>query len=355
MLAGEVGDDREGAIELAQSRVVQLQGVGVPAQPVPGLRHELVALREQPRRLVQRRIEARRLLQSAARRRHAAARSARLIVQRRLRLRHRLQQVACVGQAPVLVVQGAQAVRIQRLRLELRDLEAQVVEPRLAVPRAALDGLDLLLELAQPAMHPRDRVDAIAVPGVRVEQRALRRRLQQRLVRVLAVHVEEQLAQRLEPAHGHRTRVDEGPRAPVGGDHAAHDAVAAVVQRLLLQPAARRLARLEHGVHLRAAGVAAHQPGPRALADGELQRIDQQRFAGAGLAAQDRHPRREIQLQVVDDGEVAHAEVAEHRVTAPAPSAASRAAPRSGHGPWGARGAAVRGGGAPPPGRPPAG
>src|SRR6185295_6921418 len=59
--------------------------------------------------------------------------------------------------------------------------------------------------------------------GVRVEQLALRRRAQQRLVLVLSVQVHEELAAGLELRKRRGVPVDEATRAPRAVDRAAQD------------------------------------------------------------------------------------------------------------------------------------
>ena len=71
--------------------------------------------------------------------------------------------------------------------------------------------------------------------------------------------------------------------------------------------------QLELGAHLGTHGSFAHDAGVAAAAERELERVDEDRLAGAGLAAQHRQPRREIDLEGVDDDEVADRETVQHR------------------------------------------
>ena len=60
------------------------------------------------------------------------------------------------------------------------------------------------------------------------------------------------------------------------------------------------------------AGPFAHDAGVAAAAERELERVDEDRLAGAGLAAQHRQARRELDLERVDDDEVADRETVQH-------------------------------------------
>ena len=61
------------------------------------------------------------------------------------------------------------------------------------------------------------------------------------------------------------------------------------------------------------AGALADQRGIATGAQRQRQRIEQDRFAGAGLAGQHRHRRRQLDAQLVDDDDVADGQGGEHR------------------------------------------
>ena len=68
----------------------------------------------------------------------------------------------------------------------------------------------------------------------------------------------------------------------------------------------------ELGRDVGARGAFAHDIGVAALSQGQQQRVDQDRLAGAGLAGQDREARRELEFEFVDDDEVADRERDQH-------------------------------------------
>ena len=72
------------------------------------------------------------------------------------------------------------------------------------------------------------------------------------------------------------------------------------------------VAQVEFCVQIGALGAVADHAAVGAQAGEEAQRIDQQRFAGAGFARNDGHARAEFDLGLGDDGEVANREVRQH-------------------------------------------
>src|SRR5438046_8269229 len=71
--------------------------------------------------------------------------------------------------------------------------------------------------------------------GVRVQELALRRGAQQRLVRVLAVQVDQPLARLLELSKGRGMAVDEAARAAGAVDRAPQDQLAGVASEVMLR------------------------------------------------------------------------------------------------------------------------
>src|SRR6185295_3627230 len=62
----------------------------------------------------------------------------------------------------------------------------------------------------------------------------------------------------------------------------------------------------------RGLGAVAHDVRIGALADQEVDRLDEQRFAGAGLAGDDVEARAELEVGAFDQGQVAEREAFEH-------------------------------------------
>ena len=92
-------------------------------------------------------------------------------------------------------------------------------------------------------------------------------------------------------------------RSPLGADG------------LFLEPLlqlARRRDEVEGAGHFGALGAVAHHFGPGAAAGEQLQRIDEDRLAGAGLPGEHGESRAQFELHGVDDGEVTDLQVGQH-------------------------------------------
>ena len=192
--------------------------------------------------------------------------------------------------------------------------EVQLAGPRplVAAHLAELGeyGADLL-----PGGLQRSEVD-LAEP---VERFALRGRVQQGLVGVLAVEIDQLgahllRARRPSPA-ARRCRPDS---APIGGWPAP--------ARSRRPPRRRRRGRGRRRPRsARRAGRIGPRPMPRRLRtapapgrrvpDQELDGVDDEGLAGPGLAGERRHPRAEEQAQLGDDPEIADGQFEDHPVT----------------------------------------
>ena len=114
--------------------------------------------------------------------------------------------------------------------------------------------------------------------------------------------------------HADRLVVDEGAGAAVGELHAAQDQF--VLGRNVVggHERARRMRRrqLEGRGHLSLLGAMAHQGGIAARAERQREGIEQDGLAGAGLAGQHREAGREVDVEPVDQDDVADREPGQH-------------------------------------------
>ncbi len=146
--------------------------------------------------------------------------------------------------------------------------------------------------------------------GIGIEHLALGLRTQQRVMRLLAVDVEQEVGRVLQLRQRRRAAVDEGARAAAGVDHATQDQRAVVGGEAgFIEPGRQCWQAVdgEFNRDFRTGGAAAYHAAFGAVTQRQRQRIDQDGFAGAGLAGEDGQPRREIKLdrfdqQVVADG-----------------------------------------------------
>ena len=143
----------------------------------------------------------------------------------------------------------------------------------------------------------------------------LRRR--ERLELVLAVHVDQQFAERAQRLHRHRLAVDVGAAAPVGADAAAqHAASPSCVDLLFVEPGAAQPAfaptskvavTSARSAPWRTAPLSARPPTASSSAS---TRID---LPAPVSPVSTVKPRRELELDRVDDREIADLQVGEHR------------------------------------------
>ena len=140
------------------------------------------------------------------------------------------------------------------------------------------------------------------------------RRIEQCAIVMLAMDFDERRAEAFQHLHADRRVVDEGAGAAVGKLHAAQDQFVLGGNIVGGQQRARRMARrhVECGRHLSLLGALAHQRGVAARAERQRKGIEQDRLAGAGLAGEHRQAGRKIDIQPVDQDDVADRKPCEH-------------------------------------------
>ena len=174
-----------------------------------------------------------------------------------------------------------------------------------------MESADLL-----PGGLQRSEVD----PAEPVERFALRGRVQQGLVRVLAVEIDQLCARRCELAGRRQPPVDVGPTPPRSGDGPRqYDLVSRLAGGVAAVVAAARAPCAtgpdESALDPCSVGSGPDQHRVGASADQELDGVDDEGLAGAGLAGERRHPRAEEQAQLGDDPEIADGQFEDHPVT----------------------------------------
>ena len=151
-------------------------------------------------------------------------------------------------------------------------------------------------------------------PGVGVEDAAVGLGIQEAVGVELAVHLDQFLAQALQQADADRLVVDPGAAATVGADGPADHQPLLRVEALLLQDGERRVVagQIELRRHGGLVGAVAHQPRIGARAEREAQRVEQNRFARAGLAGQDAEALPEAQGEAFDQDDVPDRQRSQH-------------------------------------------
>ena len=137
---------------------------------------------------------------------------------------------------------------------------------------------------------------------------ALGFRAAERLVRVLAMQVDQKLADGLELGQRRRAAVDLRAASTLRIEHAAQQQRAPVPLREIVLPKprarGRRVVEIEFGGDFGAIGARAKLARLEAVAEQQRKRIEQQRFAGARLAGQHGEAAVELDLERFDHGEV---------------------------------------------------
>ncbi len=157
--------------------------------------------------------------------------------------------------------------------------------------------------------------------GPTVHEGAVILEIQQRLVLVLAVHVEQMRAELVQVRTGHRGGLDEEGAAPAGLQHPSEYDPAFVGADPARGQPGRGLRVVPDGHDAGHGGFFRSGPydgGIGLVAQEEPESADEDGLAGTGLTAEDVQTRGELDGQLVDDGEVVDVELLKH--SAPPPS-----------------------------------
>ena len=163
------------------------------------------------------------------------------------------------------------------------------------------------------------RCDFLLQPGKGVEQLAVRRGIDQRALVMLAVDLDQRGADRFQGLHRDRLVVDEGAGAAVGKLDPAQDHFAGIVEAVLGQDLCCRMAlgHIEGRGDLALFGAMANQPGIAAAAERQRERIEQDGFARAGFAGQNREATGELDIEPFDQDDVTDRQTGQHARTIP--------------------------------------
>ena len=212
------------------------------------------------------------------------------------RLRMRQAGVALVQLVPLAIGRGQ--------LVEFADLPQQALALLRQAVLGCAGGLQRGVGLAPglPGGGHRARIGA----GIGIQQLAHGGGARQALPGVLAVNVDQPLAQLAQLRQRGAGAVDPGAAAAGTVDGAAQQQGAGFgVEAMLSQPGACRLGQVELGADLAARLAFAHPQRIAAPAQHQLQRVDQDRLAGARLAGQGREAATQRQIERRDDDEIA--------------------------------------------------
>ncbi len=203
------------------------------------------------------------------------------------------------------------------LRRKLVELFDGVAQP-VALALGALDlgamGIGRSLRLAPRLPERLDLCRLLFEPAEGVEQPAVSGGIDQSALVVLAVDLDQRTAELLEHLHAHRLIVDESARASVGELHAAQDQFVLGGNIIGREQRARRMVArdIEHSGHLALLDALPHQRLVAAAAQSQRESIEQDRLAGAGLAGEHGKAVGKIDVEPVDQDDVADRKSGEH-------------------------------------------
>lgn len=131
----------------------------------------------------------------------------------------------------------------------------------------------------------------------------------------LAVDLYQRVADVAHESNADRLIVDKSPAATVGANSATqHQAIAASVKPRFIENAAYRMIAVEceFGCCCSLCGAGAHHTAFGTKAKRQAQSVEENRFAGAGFTRQYTEAPSEIEVQPVDQNQVAYGEAEQH-------------------------------------------
>ena len=150
--------------------------------------------------------------------------------------------------------------------------------------------------------------------AIRVDQRAVSRSVEQRALVMLAVYLHQIGGDGAQRLRAHALIVDEGAGAPVRHLDAAEDELAVgvdVLRREGLKGAVRQ-GQIERRRDLSLRLALSHETAVAARTERQGERIEENGFAGARLAGEDRQAVRKLEVQLIDQHDVADRKPGEH-------------------------------------------
>ena len=158
-------------------------------------------------------------------------------------------------------------------------------------------------------------VSLLEMPAEKIEQSAMRGRIDQRAVVMLAVQLHQPGSHGAQGLRADRLIVDAGARPPVGELNALENEVAVDedVMRRRRQPRGMIRRKIERGDDLPLRLPLPHEAAVAARPERKRQGVEKDGFPGAGFAGEHGKPAIEIQIEAIDQHDVANRELDQHR------------------------------------------
>ncbi len=306
------------ALQVLQPVGVALALVRVVAERGSGLLQLELRRADALRELAEPRVQLGQPLEPARAGRRQAGRAGVSVVELGQRLSDQLGDLDPVTQPRPLALQLVAFPGAWRDGIDLPQLAAQVVGAPLALTLGLAQPLQALPGLADRALRGGDPAQLVVVAAEAVQQLEVAVGGEQAVLLVLAVQLQQPLAELAQRRDGAGRAVDEHARRSADRHLAAQhqQAVLVGVDAALLQQRTQRpgVGRLEHRLDARAARPASDLRRVGAVAGDQSQRVDQDRLARPGLAGQQVQARTELHGQVLDDRQLTDAQRSQHRV-----------------------------------------
>ena len=224
----------------------------------------------------------------------------------------RVDQRLRVGQALVFC---AQRGPLGFARCELVDLANLPAQPLAFAGHVGMLALRLLERVSGASqLRPRLRQRCGLHARVGVEQGAHRDRAREALPCMLAVNVHQVIASFAQLRQGGSAAVDPSAALALSVDVAAQQQGVAGVEACQIEPFGQRRRRVKFGGDFSAHRTFAHHARVTPAAKGQLQRVNQDRLAGAGFTCQHHKASAHIDFERCDDHKVTQRQTSEHRV-----------------------------------------
>ena len=225
-----------------------------------------------------------------------------------------LHQLGAIGEPLMLLFNLFKLSRLKGKFVQLLHLVFDELTAGFPLLLLGLEPVELVLQLAPLLVVAAYIVEEQMMTGVAVQQGELVIGFEQHLVSVLTVDVDQQLTQVPELGEGDGNPVDIAARAPLGGQYPPDDALTVIFKLVGGEPGpgGRITLQQEAGTHLGLVAARAHHAGFGALPQAQPQSIDGDGFARPGLPGDAGHPRLQIELEKLDDGEVVDGQLGQH-------------------------------------------
>ncbi len=215
---------------------------------------------------------------------------------------------------------------LARLGRKLRQLVSRMAQPvGLALGTLHLGAVarDLLLGIAADCPQPGDLGGFGLQAPIGVQQQPVGGGIDKGAVVMLAVDFDQRAADAAQHLDRHRLVVEEGAGAAVGKLDPAKDQFLVGRNVVRLEDGPRRVTcrHVERGSHLALLGALAHETRIATRTKRKCKGIEQDRFSGASLAGQHRQAGGKIDIEAINQDDVADREPDQHGVPVLSPSA----------------------------------